>query len=438
MPQILHDSSHSLIRNENIKLFSTEVQEIISQKPVWIVRNGIVVFLLITLTLVAVSFFIQYPDIINANAALISVNAPKEIKAKTDGRLVKLLVKEGQYVEQNEMIGFVESRAFHNEVISLSSLLNIIEFSAEKNTERLPSLLNNDYKNLGELQPSYQIFMQAFNTFCQYISSGYYLRKKRMLQADLIFLQKLHDNLNKQKVMQIEDLDLADKNYGASKSLNNDKVIADVEFRNEKSKLISKAITIPQIDVSILNNENGSHEKNKEIAQLENEINQQKVIFLQALNTLKSQINDWKNRYMLIASLSGKIAFNRILEENMLLSTGQTICFINPNNTQVYANVLIPQANFGKIKIGEKVILKLPSYPYQEFGTVAGTLDFIAAIPTDSGYDARVLLPNGLSTNYKKQLQFHEGLTAKAEIITEDLKLSDRIFNGLKSVLKRD
>lgn len=438
MPQVINDASQNLKHDENIKLFSSEVQEIISQKPVWIVRNGIVVFLMITIAIIAISFFIQYPDIVNANADLISVNAPKEIKAKTDGRLVKLLVKEGQYVEQNDMIGFVESRAFHNEVISLSSLLNIIEFSAEKNTERLPSLLNNDYKNLGELQPSYQVFMQAFNTFCQYISSGYYLRKKRMLQADLIFLQKLHDNLNEQKVMQKEDLDLANKNFAASKSLSNDKVIADVEFRNEKSKLISKAMTIPQIDATILNNENGRHEKNKEIAQLENEISQQKVIFLQALHTLKSQIDDWKNKYVFIASLSGKIAFNRMLEENMLLSVGQTICFINPNNTQVYASVLIPQANFGKIKIGEKVILKLPSYPYQEFGTVTGRLDFVAAIPTDSGYDARVLLPNGLSTNYKKQLQFHEGLTAKAEIITEDLKLSDRIFNGLRSVLKRD
>jgi len=438
MPQVINDPSQNLKHDENIKLFSSEVQEIISQKPVWIVRNGIVVFLMITIAIIAISFCIKYPDIVNANAELISVNAPKEIKAKTDGRLLRLLVKEGQQVQENDILGFVESRAFHNEVISLSNLVENIEFLAETKSERLPSLLKNNYKNLGELQPSYQVFMQSFNTFCQYISSGYYLRKKRMLQTDLTFLQKLHDNLNNQKVLQVEDLDLADKNFAASKSLSNDKIIADVEFRNERSKLISKAMTIPQIDASILNNENGRHEKNKEIAQLENEIDQQKVIFLQALNTLKSQINDWTNKYMFTASLSGKIAFNRILEENMLLSVGQTICFINPNNTQVYASVLIHQANFGKIKIGEKVILKFPSYPHQEYGTVTGKLEFIAAIPTDSGYNARVLLPNGLSTNYKKQLQFHEGLIARAEIITEDLKLSDRIFNGLRSVLKRD
>ena len=79
--------------------------------------------------------------------------------------------------------------------------------------------------------------------------------------------------------------------------------------------------------------------------------------------------------------------------------------------------------------------MKLPSYPYQEFGAITGKLDFISNIPTDSGYLAKVLLPNGLQTNYKKLVQYHEGLLADAEIITEDLKLSDRMLNQLKSVI---
>ncbi len=124
--------------------------------------------------------------------------------------------------------------------------------------------------------------------------------------------------------------------------------------------------------------------------------------------------------------------------ENMQIAQGQTVCFVNPQNTLYYASIFIPQTNFGKIKKGEKVILKLPAYPFQEFGTITGKLDFIAEVATDSGFTARVLLPNGLLTNYKKQLQYHESLSAKAEIITEDLKLSDRIFNGFKAVLKRD
>lgn len=436
MPQIISNTVYENDNNKNIKLLSSEVQEIISQNPNWMVRNGIVLFLLIIVVLLSTTFFISYPDVVHANAILISVNAPKEIKAKTEGRLIKLSVKEGQLVEQHAIIGFIESRAEHNEVISLSKLIDTLQIVTEKNTEHLPYFITNSFRNLGEVQPAYQLFMQAFTTFRQYISSGYYLRKKNMLQADIVFIQKLNAILGIQKKMQEEDLSLADKNFAASQSLSNDKVIADVEFRNEQSKLIAKAMSIPQANASILNNESSKHEKHKEIAQLENDIAQQKGIFLQALNTLKSQLNEWKNNYLLIAPLSGKVTFNNFLEENIQLKQGQTVCFINPENTLYYASILIPQTNFGKIKKGEKVLLKLPAYPFQEFGTITGKLDFIAEIPTDSGFTSKVLLPNGLLTNYKKKLRYHEGLSANAEIITEDLKLSDRIFNGIKSILK--
>lgn len=146
-------------------------------------------------------------------------------------------------------------------------------------------------------------------------------------------------------------------------------------------------------------------------------------------------MEDWKAKYLLIAPVDGRIIFASFLQENQQLKINQTICFINPENTQYFAEVVIPQNNFGKIYKGQKVLLKLPAYPYQEFGTVQGRITFISNIPTDSGYLAKVTLPYGLQTNYKKQIQYHEGLLAKGEIITSDSKLSDRIFNQFKSLI---
>lgn len=80
---------------------------------------------------------------------------------------------------------------------------------------------------------------------------------------------------------------------------------------------------------------------------------------------------------------------------------------------------------------------QLPSYPYQEFGSVTGKLDYISSLPSDSGFFAKIILPQGLYTNYKKQLQYREGLNAQAEIITDNTKLSDRLFNSLRSVFIR-
>jgi multidrug efflux pump subunit AcrA (membrane-fusion protein) len=434
MPQIITTPNLPSNSEGNIKLLSTEVQEIISQKPSWIVRNGIILFLGIIAAMLATTFFISYPDVVNANAKFTSINAPKEVKARAEGKLVRLSVAEGKLVNGNDIIGFLESRALHNEVIALSQVIDNAQNNIDAN--ELSGLFSS-YKNLGEVQQSYQVFMQAFNTYRQYLSSGFYRQKKNMLLQDVSYLQRLHANLEEQKRMQQEDLSLAGKTFDANKKLNNEKVIADFEYRNENSKYISKSMAIPQINSSLITNESTKHEKEKEMAQLENDIAQQKGIFVQALNTLKAQLDDWKNKFLLIAPVAGKVSFAEFLQENSQIKVGQTVCFVNPENTQYYARVFIPQINFGKIKIGEEVLLKLNAYPYREFGIIKAKLDFVSSIPTDSGFVAKVILPNGLETNYKKQLHYTEGLSAQAEIITEDLQLSDRLFNELRAVFKK-
>lgn len=47
-----------------------------------------------------------------------------------------------------------------------------------------------------------------------------------------------------------------------------------------------------------------------------------------------------------------------------------------------------------------------------------------------------VSFPNGLTTNYKKQILFTEGLAASAEIITEKKRLSERFFGPLRDLIK--
>ena len=432
-------SSEEAISSENVveekNTFSqhgNEIEEIISNRLPAIVRWGTVYFLLLLLALAAICWFNQYPDVVNTKAKLTSINAPKAIVTKTPGRLVKLIVKEGQIVQQNEIIGFMESRANPAEVIVLSAIADSMQNLLQNNlAEKIPAYLSKQVLNLGEVQQVYQTFMQSFIVFNQYLSTGYYLKKKTILQGDISYLQKLHASLTEQKNLQQEDVGLADTTFKMNKKLFEEKVIAKLEYRNERSKFLGKAMSIPQINSSIIANESNQHEKQKEILQLENEIAQQKGIFIQSLNTLKAQLEDWKNKYLLIAPTDGKIAFATFLQENQQLQNNQVICFVNPENAQYYAEVYIPQTNFGKVKTGQEVLLKFPAYPFQEYGSIKGTIDFISNIATDSGYLAKVILPNGLNTNYKKQIQFRDGLTAQGEIITANIRLLQRFYYNI-------
>ena len=157
--------------DNEIKLLSNEVQEIISYRPVWILRNGITLFFLIIICLIASTFFISYPDVVQAKAMLTSINAPKEVKTKTEGKLIKLHAVEGKYVKQNELLGFMESRANHYEVISLSEAIDSLQLLMSKGkAEIITRYLLQPYQNLGEAQQAYQslhMILFCLNSTCK-------------------------------------------------------------------------------------------------------------------------------------------------------------------------------------------------------------------------------------------------------------------------------
>lgn len=411
---------------------SEAVSQIISNRPGFLVRYGISFFCIIFCIVGLICWLIKYPDIVSTPATLTSINPPKTIITNTNGKLIKLFVKENDTVSKNQIIGYVEAIANHEEVLKLATKLNSIQTLLDNNnSELIQPLLSTSFNNLGELQTNYQTFATAFLNFKNYLSNGFYLRKKSMLAKDMSNYRRLHNNLNEQKSFYEQDLALSQKNFDANKSLNNDKVIADVEFRIESSKLIGKKLSLPQITSSIISNESQQNEKQKEIAELENMIAQQKNIFIQALNTFKSQVDDWKKRFLLIAPINGKISFATFMQENQQLQANQIVCFVNPENSEYYAQINIPQSNFGKVSLGQTVLLKFSSYPFQEYGAVKGKINFISHIPTDSGYLARVILTDGLNTSYKKVVQYRDGLIAQGEIVTKDLRLLQRFYYNI-------
>lgn len=413
----------------NHLLHSTDVTELISKKPSFILRWGVGILFLIAACLLTSTWFIRYQDIVTATGVLNSVNAPKKVIVKTPGKLVKLFVKEDQQVIKWELLGFMESTASHSDVIELAAMLDTITIMIDDNmSNKLDDFLATNFKNLGELQTVYQTFSQSFQEFGSYLKNGFYLRKKKMLALDMSYLQQLNAELLQQKILLTQDLALTDSTFRAQETLKNNKVISPMEYRNEKSKLIARQMTLPQVNSSIISNESQQNEKLKEIAALENQIQQQKNIFIQSLNTIKSHTEDWKKKYLLVAPVDGKISFATFLQENQELKNGQIVGYVNPGETNYYIEATVPQYNFGKIIPGQEVLLKFAAYPYSEFGSVKGKISFISNMPTDSGYLAKIILPQGLLTNYKKKLHYHSGLTVQADIITAKMRLLERLF----------
>jgi multidrug resistance efflux pump len=415
-----------------LQLRSEEAQEILSKQPPTVIRWGSSIFLLILCLLLAISWVVRYPDIVSVPFRLTSANVPKAIHAKINGKLVKLLVKDNQIVPANTALAFLESTARHEEVLALEGKLQGIKNQTFQKFDSLNIAL------LGELQPAYQTYQTAYRQYLSFLSGGFYVQKEKLLHKELADLQLLSTNYENQKNLHIKDLALAQSEFDIQQKLFHQKVISSLEFKREESKFLAKRMPLQQIDNALINNISAQTSKQKEILELQKMISEQESIFVQAKNTLMSAIQDWKMKYLLTSTTAGKVYFSSFLQENQNLSAGQEVFFVATKTEQEFGEVNISQYNFGKVKRGQKVFIKFNAYPFSEFGMVEGKIDFISEIPIkDSIFLGKILLPKGLVTNYGKKLTYKTGMTAQADIITEDSRLIERFFYNMRKALTR-
>ncbi|MFN9999146.1 MAG: HlyD family secretion protein [bacterium] len=424
--------------NNNLNLRSKGIDEIISKRPGFLERWVMLIFLVILILLFASTWFIHYPEVIKTRATLIATNAPKEIVTRQEGRLTKLFVKNNDTVTEGTILAFLESNAKHEQVILLSKFLDTTLAELQNNAaQNIILRFVNNFDSLGELQKAYQEFITAYQQFTDYLKDGYYLKKKKVLVEELLFLQANHDLIINQKELMLKDLKLTEETYLANSYLLKENVISKQEERNEQSKLFNKQLNIPLINTNLLNNEMQQRLKLKEIYELDHSISQQKIIFQQSAQTFQNLTNEWIRNYILKAPISGKVNFMIPIQENQYLKLGKSLGFINPPNSMYYAEVILPQNNFGKIDAGQEVQLRFDAYPYQEWGCVIGKLDYTSEFATDSGFLAHILLINGLKTNQHKFLHYRDGLKAEAFIITLDMRLFERFYYKTVSSFRR-
>jgi len=421
------------------ELVSDEIHEVIGYKPHWIVRRGNFIFFLIILFLLSLTWFIKYPDIVNTSARLVAINPPKLITAKVEGRILKLFVVNEQTVVKDQHLGYIESAANYEQVMKLQNWINrTMNVTGENNYDVLISDPLPDLSDLGELQVNCQAFENEFSETKQILSGGYYQKKRNALQKDVQFLSILKTNTTQQKQLLEQDQQLQQKEYSAYETLAKDKVIASLELNQYKSKLITKDQSLQQVNAQITNSDMNKHNKEKELLDLQKIITDQQQKFRSALLNLKSQVEKWIQQYVLVASEEGKVLFVSSLQENEMITNGQQLFFIQPNQTRVYAELMAAQNRLGKIKTGQRVMIKAESYPSDEFGYLTGTVSYISNIPSRrDSFLIKVDLPKGLQTNYNKTIFFKNNLSAQAEVITDDRKLVDRLAGQLKQIWER-
>ena len=104
----------------------------------------------------------------------------------------------------------------------------------------------------------------------------------------------------------------------------------------------------------------------------------------------------------------------------------------NQKNKTIAGLLTVSKSDSKKIKIGQKVIIKLYDFPYQEYGVLEGQVHNTSLIPNGKNdFYVNVYFPKGLKTSFAKNIPSNKELKGRAEIVI-NTELIKKLFNQIK------
>ncbi|PJJ52925.1 HlyD family secretion protein [Hymenobacter chitinivorans] len=404
---------------------SDGIQEIIGTTPSWLLRAGAGYLLGLLVLVLTLSGAVRYPDVLPASIVVTSEVAPFTAVTRANGAL-QLLVREGQAVHAGQPLGYVESAAAFPQVQALKKVL------APGATPAWTGGAPDQFRQLGELQAAYETFRKATADYQHFEQLDEYSQQVRALQDEVAAYETLNRNLAGQRELQTQELALARKRYSIDSGLLTSKVIAETDLDASHRTLLQQQKSVANSQASIISNAITASELRRRIGELRlqrDERRQQlRLAQEQTARSLRNAIAQWEADHVLLAKQAGMVALLKEWVAGQFVPAATPVLSVLTPATAMTGRLRLPVQGSGKVKTGQRVNILLDNYPAEQYGMLEGLVARVAPLPQGNSYDVVVRLPTELITTYHKPIAFKQQLQGRAEIITEDLSLLQRVF----------
>lgn len=419
---------------------SNEVTEILERQPNWLMKWGISSLFMLLLIALACAWIIKYPEIILAEVQITSPNPPVSAIAKVGGEISHLLVNENDTISRGSPLLYIRNPLAYENYLQLDSLLQTL--SHQDSLSLLAQLYLPPLNKLGELQASYDQLVQAQQEIESYTHIDAYSQKIQKLRNSLTDYYTLIATSKETYKLNQEDMKIVSQEHNKLKQLYQKDIIAESDLLTNKRLLLQKKTEIQNYRASIANTQIAINTTHTNILELQTTKAEYEYAlhrnFQKACKQLTNNLKTWKQRYLPEAPISGQVSFFKPWTSGEFVEVGAELISIIPlQKTAIIAQGTFPLTNSGKIKIGQKVNIKLDAFPYREYGIIDGRVAHISLLPSQGVYAIEISLPKGLKSNYENTIAFKQEMTAIAEIITEDYSFLQRIFYQFKSIYKQ-
>lgn len=403
-------------------------------------RWGTVLLIGFFVSAIALASIFSYNETIKAPVRLTTVDPPAHIRTKQAGRIIELSHNPGDTVSQGDILGILENTGNARDIITLRKKLASdysLPLSLDALSEHFPSHL----KVGNQLRPYYNRFLNAYYNLLLYriLDSdeleGVEIGRRLITQTGTI-----QNKLEEIQVLQ-RGLEISESDFFRYQALFKKGVISLQEleiketgylkFRQEYGAMEEQLDHLRSERKGILNDRllfNNSRRRNENIHVSNFELQKEELL---------AGLTIWEDRYLLKSPISGRVSFFDVWGKHQNVENGQVIFTIVPMGRMQYLGMCrVPFRNSGRIKVGQRVIIKLESYPYREWGSVDGEIQMVSEVPKigeNEGYIVYITIKD-LITSYGKNLEFKQEMVGSAEIFLDEVTLLQRIFYQFRNL----
>lgn len=433
--------------SETLSLRSEKVRDIMDKMPSWFVVWGGTVILAIIVIALFFSWLIKYPEVVVSEITITSVNPPLKISTKASGNLRVKLNAPGQIVEKDQYIAIIENPAITDDVVLLKTRLE--DFQKRYNThQRIDIHYFPENLSVGNLQSLYHEFLISYQEVLLFRDINrsenqiQFLKRQIQNQEALLKSHSVLDDVKK------EELKLFKRKSERDSRLFSQQAISEKDYEDTQIVWLNKQDAYESFRADFVKIRSQIHDLNNQVNEIIfNETETDKRLELSLWKQyyfLMAAIIDWEQTYVLKAPIRGTLEYLNFWKNNQFVQIGEDVFSIIPENTTLLGHAEMPTLGAGKVVVGQQVKITLANFPYKEFGAVTGivkeisplTKESVTLLGKENFYLVSVDLPQGLKTNFNKDLAFKHDMVGVAQIITKDRRFIERVFENIIYIFK--
>ena len=426
-----------MARYDDIEIRSEEVQEILGTPPGWLVTWGTVIAFGTILVLGWIGYFVEYPDKETAVISVSSTDPPKVLIAEDNSYITKILVSNEDTVESGQTLVVFEDKANFEDVLTLENWIigvkNLTDSALLAFNPPSDLLLGDLQQFLYDVLEKQEALQLSNSRKLEKQSSSQLKRQIPKARRDIDSYQRQVQNLQKQ-------LALANQQYAREQNLFHENLVTPDRLRQTQEEILALERMIQRLESS-------SKNKQFEIKLIEKQISgssrsdqafrsNASIELKDSFMKLQGAVEDWKKSALVVAPVNGIVLFTNesIVENQFVLGETELMKVIPVDERETKGKISLNLDGSGKVQVGQKVIVKFDSYPFAEFGAVVGEVSWKGKVPIKNRIPIEVRFPEGLTTTTGRKIDPSQDMTGQAEIIMEDKRFIERIFENVRQV----